>query len=248
MNYLLVLKLLSLLLLVDLGSAAEKAYKSYSQILNGIDWRQYGTISPVQDVGDCLASWAIAAAGAVEAHLAIKNRRLVELSAQQLIDCSSYPNQGCNGGWPSVAFNYTRDHGIASKASYPYRSQTSACSYDPSTRVGGIKGYALLRVDEKQLAEIVYNIGPVVVSIDSLHESYYSYAGGVYREPKCRLDLTYHMASVLVVGFGKDEQFGDYWILKNSLGESWGENGYMRLARNAGNMCGVATLALYPIV
>ncbi|XP_017025393.1 procathepsin L-like [Drosophila kikkawai] len=246
MDYFPVLKLIALLLLVDLGYAAGN-YQTYDQLPKGIDWRRYGYISPVQNQGGCQASWAMSAVGAVEAHLGIKNRRLDQLSVQQLIDCAS--NYGCGGGWASVAFNYTRDHGIASKTSYPYRAEQSTCSYDPSTSAGRIRSYVTLRyADEKCLAEVVYNIGPVVVHLDSLHDSVLEYKSGIYREEDCRFDMAYLTEAVLVVGFGTDSNYGDYWILKTSFGKNWGENGYMRLARNAGNMCGVATLAQYPIV
>ncbi|KAH8283075.1 hypothetical protein KR054_012020 [Drosophila jambulina] len=247
MDYLQVLKLFSLLLLVALGSAEEN-YKSYDQIPNGIDWRQHGYISPPQDQGNCQANWAMAAVEALEAHLAIKNHSLAELSAQQLIDCTPSPSLGCDGGWTSLAFNYIRDHGITSKANYPYRGAQSTCSYDPSTSVARIRDYLTVRYgDEKRLAEVVYNIGPVVANIDSLHESFLHYSSGIYHEPDCRFDMANLTSAVLVVGFGTDSNYGDYWILKTSQGKNWGENGYMRLARNAGNMCGVATLAHYPI-
>nr|XP_017032687.1 cathepsin L-like [Drosophila kikkawai] len=252
MNYFRTLRLIFLLLLVDLLGSAAKLFKSYNQILVGIDWRKYGYVAPVQNQNNgCQSSWAMSAVGALEAHLAIKSRRLVELSAQQLIDCSPVTllsfHGKCGAGWPAVAFNYTSHHGIASKKSYPYRGRKSSCSYDLSTSVGRNKGYVTLKgANEKKLAEIVYNIGPVVVSIDGSHKSFMQYTGGIYKEPLCISDIEYLEASVLVVGFGRDPWLGDYWIIKNSFGRSWGENGYMRLARNAGNMCGVATVIQYP--
>ncbi|KAH8248678.1 hypothetical protein KR032_002054 [Drosophila birchii] len=247
MEYLLVLKLLSLLLLVDLGFAKGN-YKFYHQIQNGKDWRQSGYISPVQNQGNCVAGWAMSTVGAIEAHMAIKTGRLTELSAQQLIDCNT-SNFGCNGGYPSLAFNYTRNNGIASKASYPYRGAQSTCSYDPSTSVGRIRSYVTLRAgDEKQLAEVVYNVGPVTAYIDGLHDSFVEYYSGIYQEPNCSTSRSQLTSPVLVVGFGTDSNGRDYWIIKNNSGSYWGEDGYMRLARNAGNMCGVASLAQYPIV
>ncbi|XP_039494940.1 procathepsin L [Drosophila santomea] len=225
-------------------------YKSYDQITGGIDWRQYGYISPVGDQGtECLSCWAFSTSGVLEAHLAKKNGKLVPLSPKHLVDCVPYPNNGCSGGWVSVAFNYTREHGIATKESYPYEPVAGDCLWNSKINrsAGTLAGYVTLgNYDEKELAEVVYNIGPVAVSIDHLHEEFDQYLGGVLSIPACRSsrrDLTH---SVLVVGFGTHPKWGDYWVIKNSYGIQWGEGGYFKLARNANNMCGVASLPQYP--
>lgn len=233
-----------------LGVRKPANYKSYNQIMGGIDWRKFGYISPVGRQGtECLSCWAFSTSGVLEAHLARKTRRLVPLSPKHLVDCVPQPNNGCLGGWVSVAFNYTRDHGIATLSSYPYEPKAGRCRYDPRHRGGTLRGYVTLSNRcERELAEVVYNIGPVAVSIDHLHEEFEEYGGGVLRIAQCRSDRLYLTHSVLVVGFGTDATWGDYWLIKNSYGLSWGENGYFRLARNAGNMCGVASLPQYPIV
>eukprot|EP00099_Drosophila_melanogaster_P012866 NP_001287191.1 uncharacterized protein Dmel_CG11459, isoform B [Drosophila melanogaster] len=223
-------------------------YKRYDQITEGIDWRQYGYISPVGDQGtECLSCWAFSTSGVLEAHMAKKYGNLVPLSPKHLVDCVPYPNNGCSGGWVSVAFNYTRDHGIATKESYPYEPVSGECLWKSDRSAGTLSGYVTLgNYDERELAEVVYNIGPVAVSIDHLHEEFDQYSGGVLSIPACRSkrqDLTH---SVLLVGFGTHRKWGDYWIIKNSYGTDWGESGYLKLARNANNMCGVASLPQYP--
>ncbi|KAH8391682.1 hypothetical protein KR200_007635 [Drosophila serrata] len=241
------LKLLSLLLLVDLGSP--ETFKFYEYITDEKDWRHYGYISPVQNQGECQASWAMSVIGALEAHTAINNHELVELSAQQLVDCAPHPNNGCHEGKTNDAFHYIGDHGIASKASYPYRAVQSNCSYNSNSTAGRMKFLVTyLNSDEKRLTELVYNIGPVVAHIDNQHESFLEYKSGIYHEENCRSDMENLTLPVLVVGYGTDCKNGSYWILKTSFGLNWGENGYMRLARNKGNMCGVSTLLEYPYV
>ncbi|XP_017082112.2 procathepsin L-like [Drosophila eugracilis] len=225
-------------------------YKHYDEITGGIDWRDYGYISEVGNQGtQCLSCWAFSSSGVIEAHLAKKNGKLVPLSPKHFVDCVPYPNQGCNLGWVSIAFNYVRQFGTATKASFPYQPKKDECHWDPKNSAGTIRGHVTLTEgDEKELAEVVYNIGPVAVSIDHLHEEFDLYFGGILKIPSCgstKDDLTH---SVLVVGFGTHPKWGDYWLIKNSFGTSWGESGYFKLARNANNMCGVATLPQYPLV
>ncbi|GMS96700.1 hypothetical protein PENTCL1PPCAC_18875, partial [Pristionchus entomophagus] len=96
------------------------------------------------------------------------------------------------------------------------------------------------------LQNAVAYVGPIAVMIDAGQFSFQHYGGGVYNDKKCSTHLTNH--AVLVVGYGSDPKGGDYWLVKNSWNTLWGEQGYIRMARNRNNQCGIANFASYPIV
>uniref|UniRef100_A0A8B9PAD6 CATS protein n=1 Tax=Apteryx owenii TaxID=8824 RepID=A0A8B9PAD6_APTOW len=195
--------------------------------------------------GACGACWAFSAVGALEAQVKLKTGKLVSLSAQNLVDCSrSYGNEGCGGGWRTKAFQYIIDNqGIDSDDSYPYTAQDGTCHYNPAARAANCSSYVELPYgDESALKDAVANAGPVSVGIDSSQPTFFLYKAGIYDEPHCS-QIGNH--AVLVVGYGTSDG-KDYWLVKNSWGVHFGEQGYIRMSRNRGNQCGIASYASYP--
>ena len=100
---------------------------------------------------------------------------------------------------------------------------------------------------EKWLQNAVATIGPVTIGFDVVG-SFMSYSSGVYNDANCNSNNPNYMGghAVVVVGYGTDSKVGDYWLMRNSWGMKWGEQGYFRMARNKKNLCGLATYATYP--
>lgn len=219
------------------------------EVPNKIDWRQQGAVTPVKDQGQCGSCWAFSATGALEGQHFRKTNRLVSLSEQNLVDCSKdYGNDGCNGGLMDNAFKYINvNKGIDTETSYPYEAKDDTCRYNLNDVGAEDKGFVdIPSGNEKKLKEAVATVGPVSVAIDAANPSFQLYASGVYFEPQCSSENLDH--GVLAVGYGTDKKSGDYWLVKNSWGDSWGDDGYIKMSRNKENNCGIATQASYPLV
>jgi len=224
-----------------------------------IDWREKGVVSAVKSQGKCGSCYTFSTTGAIESHHAIKfgNWKTPELSEQQILDCGTdFDNHGCNGGLPSHAFEYIHyAGGLAREFSYPYRAEAtgdnSKCRFDPAGAgvVGAktIKSFNVTENDEESIKRIVANIGPVAVAFQVV-DDFRLYKHGIYSSDKCKQGTQDVNHAVLIVGYGQAPESGKpYWIVKNSWGSSWGEDGYFRISRGQ-NMCGIAVCASYPIL
>jgi cathepsin L len=212
------------------------------------DWRPKGAVTPIKNQAQCGSCWAFSTTGSTEGCHFQAAKKLVSLSEQNLMDCSdSEGNAGCDGGLMVQAFQYIIDNsGIDTESSYPYTAADGQCSYSAANRGATIKSYVnVTSGDEGDLQTKAY-AGPTSVAIDASQNSFQFYSSGVYVEPQCSSTQLDH--GVLVVGWGVDTSGGGgpYWIVKNSWGTDWGQSGYIWMARNQNNMCGIATMASQP--
>ncbi|CAI8032369.1 Digestive cysteine proteinase 3 [Geodia barretti] len=169
-----------------------------------MDWRTRRAVTNIKEQGQCGSSYAFSAAGAVEGAWAVRHEQLVNISAQNIIDCSGdYGNDGCNGGNMKASFRYmVSNRGINGASHYPYKARF--------------------------------------------------YYRGVYRSQRCSASNLTH--AMLIIGYGTTNQ-RDYWLVKTGIihnpnrqswGVYWGVDGYILMARNLSNECGIASDASFP--
>jgi len=190
--------------------------------------------------------------GAIEGSWSIHINSLAHsLSEQNIVDCSwgnPYDNQGCDGGDTRSALQYVIDNkGIDTEEGYPYEDYNGGdqenCTYTIYFIGGWITGMIpVITQNETDLAYATLK-STVSVAIDASHNSFQFYTDGIYYEPMCGNQLSDLDHGVLVVGFEEDS-----WTVKNSWGQDWGWGGYINMARNEGNNCGIATYATVAVV
>ncbi|KAL3739950.1 hypothetical protein ACJRO7_021261 [Eucalyptus globulus] len=228
------------------SSAATTFKYSMTQVPDSLNWVEKGVVGSIKNQGGCGSCWAFVATAAVESMLAMKTGKLVDLSEQQLIDCSK-KNHGCGWGWMYLAYEYiAQNHGMTYESDYPYIGVQGNCNERAaSIAVARLKGYENIPVSEDLLLQAVAR-QPVSVAIEDFSPGFKQYSGGIFNGP-CG-ETTNH--AVAIVGYGKTPDGIDYWLLKNSWGETWGEKGYMRILRNSGvqgGLCGLVTQASLPV-
>ncbi|XP_050293350.1 digestive cysteine proteinase 1 [Anthonomus grandis grandis] len=215
------------------------------------DWRLYGAVTPVKDQSVCGSCWSFGTVGTVEGALFLKNGgHLVRLSQQALIDCSwGYGNNGCDGGEDFRAYQWMEKHGgIPTEEDYgPYLGQDGYCHADKVPKVAKLNHWVNVTTNnEDALRLAIFKNGPVSVAIDASQKTFSFYSNGVYYDESCgnteeRLDH-----AVLAVGYGTLNG-QNYWLIKNSWSNYWGNDGYVLMASKDNN-CGVMTSPTYVVL
>ncbi|GER36972.1 cysteine proteinase [Striga asiatica] len=227
-------------------STREFKYRDFENVPKSVDWREKGAVTRVKNQGTCGSCWAFSTVAAVEGINQIVTGNLTELSEQELIDCDTTYNNGCNGGLMDYAFAYIAEKGgLHKEEDYPYAMEEGTCGLDMAeSEVVTIDGYHDVPAnDEQSLLKALAN-QPLSVAIDASGEDFQFYKGGVF-DGSCGTELDHGVAAV---GYGSIEG-SDYIIVKNSWGPTWGEKGYIRMKRNTGKSegkCGINKMASFP--
>jgi len=186
----------------------------------------------------------------LEAHWNILGKgKNVLFSEQQLVDCAGdFENYGCDGGLPSQAFEYIRSAGgIESEITYPYTARDGSCVFRKSIAVGYVRygSYNITQGDESELADRLYNVGPIAVAFEVI-DSFQFYKSGVYSAADCGTGTMDVNHAVVATGYGVENGV-KFWNIKNSWSTDWGVKGYFKIQRDT-NMCAIATCNSYPLI
>ncbi|XP_049880049.1 tubulointerstitial nephritis antigen-like [Pectinophora gossypiella] len=218
-------------------------------------WPSY--ISPVVDQGWCGSDWAVAVAGVASDRFAIQSNgaESMVLSPQTLLSCDVRGQLGCDGGYIDSAWLFVGMHGLVDEQCFPYKGMKTPC---PFKRRGNLISDGCRPVVQKRTSrykvgppgkltaekDIMYDImesGPVH-AIMTVFQDFFHYRSGVYRHIPIGNEQYQGLHSVRIVGWG--EERGDkYWIVANSWGEQWGEDGYFRIAKGS-NESGIESFVI----
>lgn len=215
---------------------------------DAIDYRNDGFVGPVKNQGQCGSCWAFSTVATLEGVAAKKTRIFRQYSEQQLVDCDDI-NKGCEGGLPSNAYNYLAKKevgGIESEEAYPYIGKDDNCKFDKSKIVLQVTGGVEIKQNEDIIKEALFNLGPLSVGLNA--NNLHFYHGGIINDDnkKCNQKALNH--GVAIVGYGFDKPTNQkYWIIKNSWGADFGENGYFRMLRGE-NTCGIESAVTAPLI
>ncbi|KAM4589195.1 dipeptidyl peptidase 1 [Fundulus diaphanus] len=219
------------------------------------DWRNVNGVnfvSPVRNQASCGSCYSFATMGMLEARVRIltNNSDAPVLSPQQVVSCSEY-SQGCDGGFPYLIGKYTQDFGIVDESCFPYIAADSPCGVPQNcgrmyaAEYGYVGGFYGGCSETAMKLELVKN-GPMAVALE-VYPDFMHYKEGIYHHTGFRdsinpFELTNH--AVLLVGYGRCHKTGQkYWIVKNSWGSGWGEDGYFRIRRGS-DECAIESIAV----
>lgn len=201
-----------------------------------INWVQKGAVTMVKTKGSILTSEYLGAVDALESASYINQKKITILSVAELADCVT-------AAYPEQIFAFTTANGIESDCIYPEMKGT--CKASPDWVFYQPEGYKTVPTNDNDALKAAVAQQPVLVLIDALSPAFQLYSSGIMKDSDCTQHVTH---AVLLVGY--DQENGkDYWLIKNSWGTGWGEQGYARIERVSGQQpgaCGISQRAIYP--
>lgn len=214
------------------------------------DWRAYNAVTPVKNQGQCGSCWAFSVTGNIEGLYAKKHQNLVSFSEQELVDCDTL-DQGCGGGLPENAYkSLMKLGGLESEEAYPYDGRNEKCNFKSADATAKVIGSVEVSQNETEMAAWLVKNGPISIGINANAMQFYF--GGVSHPWKYLCSPKSLDHGVLIVGYGVHtttvrHKTMPYWLVKNSWGPHWGEQGYYRVYRGDGT-CGINQMATSAVI
>jgi len=226
-------------------SASYSVLRPDAEYAENVDWRTRHAVTPVKDQGQCGSCWAFSATEEIESMWFLKNGTLNVLSPQQIVSCDTV-DQACDGGDTITAYAYVKQaHGLVLEKQYPYTSGNSGvrgrCSYNHAEVKSPVSGYVYAtppcdsgscnHQDAAGVESHLSQTGPISICVYA--DSWQDYTSGILRS-NCPHSADSLDHCVQLVGMTSE-----YWIIRNSWNTDWGEKGYIRVAKNPNNLCGI---------
>lgn len=205
--------------------AVKLPYLYQGDLPSKFDWREVRGLTPIRNQGSCGSCWSFSAMATMADVLHLHGVGSFDLSEQYYVDCdrNSY---GCSGGWYHNVFQMLKGDGVVMESDYPYKARDMRCPSDMKHHYEIIDFSELSSgvADTETIKRAIYTYGPLSVAV-AVKGKFGSYSSGIYNESTS--GTVNH--AVNLVGWN-DDVTPRHWIMRNSWGSSWGENGYMRIA------------------
>ncbi len=210
--------------------------------LVAFSWVDRNKVSPVKHQGACGSCWAFASMAVLEANLMIKKNLLEDLSEQFVLDCAKGKDGqkagSCNGGWYGGVFDFFKDRGPATEDKVPYKTKDSFCSPGAPSRVTAkIVAWGYVRSDAgkptvREIKEALCRYGPLAACV-KVTPAFQAYVGGIFDEHASVTGDEDINHAITIVGWDENKKA---FLIKNSWGTGWGENGYIWIEYTSNNI------------
>jgi C1A family cysteine protease len=226
----------------DVVQANIVAFDNVDTVPTSWDWVTEGAVTPIKNQEQCGSCWAFATVATTEGQYKLNGNTLTSFSEQQIVDCDTTCD-GCNGGWPYLAMAYVAKTGLETETEYPYTGVGGKCNYNAKEATNTtVTGAAF--VTPKSATDLFAGVyqQPVAIIVEANQNVFQLYTSGIITTG-CGVALDH---AITAVGYTPT-----YFIVKNSWGTTWGQQGYLWISTSTDyndglGACGIFSQPQYP--